>query len=477
MPVSGYRFYVALFWGALVLATQGCARWRSPAPAVVTSRPSASAQLITELRRATDQLQPFCTQSMSCALTIFRERGLGASQVGEYLADKMTAVMSEAGLSLVERSRLDSAIDELKITGQGLISDKTAKSIGALVSADTIIVGTLTVDADIVELHTRGVDSESGKIVKTSDLRFPLAAVPAKLVGQPARTAPQLPLAAPPSEAPAAKVPSRADEPSIAYEDALRASLFGMATYIERVRKSVPALGFATANGSILLGARLRAGEEARLVHAFSAGRTYVILGQANEKSSTVGLRVMSEDGQVTEAAATDPSALLTFTPHNSGEYTLEVTYRGLQPDSTGVVTVAVLRKEGTQVPDASLYASVQAAFDAAHQWRRPRMRQLQLRTGWSYIALVLEPDQAHTMGDFLIVGHDALVAAAADQTAQNIDVSVLNQNSRVIAAEAAAGRSSIVAYGAENQNIRIKTYAQDTARACMVSLLLLDVR
>ncbi len=490
MSESGSQFLPGLCIVGLLIAS-GCARSPAPRGASAPTRPSGG-QLQEALQHATAQLKPFCSQQTSCALTTFQERSVGASQAGEYLADKLTTAMSNAGLSLVERSRLHSAIDELKISGRGLISDSTAKTIGALVGADTIIVGTLTIDADLLELHTRAIDSESGKIVKTHDLQFPLMAMPSGLIGKkvihrhtpspasaPTKLASRSPAPTPPvaqpSSTPVGKIAPA--EPPIAYEADLRSALSGMAAYIGRVQAQLPTLGFATTNGSILLGARLQTGDDARLIHGFSGRRTYVILGQANDASASVGLRVLGSDGRVIEAAATDPSALLTFTPPTSGDYTLEVSYRGQTPDLTGVVTVAVLHKDGVVVPDANLYASIQSAFDSAHRWRRPRLRRLKLRAGWSYVALVLQPDQAHTMGDFLMASHDAVAIAAGDQTARNIDVSVLNQDSRTIAADARFGRASAVAYGAEGQHIRIKTVADDALGACLVSLLLLDAQ
>ena len=88
--------------------------------------------------------------------------------LGQYLSEKIvTALGREGRFDLIERARLDRVMNELKLSSSELISDETASSIGNLIGADAIVIGTLTDLGSGIDLNCRVVAPESGKILGT----------------------------------------------------------------------------------------------------------------------------------------------------------------------------------------------------------------------------------------------------------------------------------------------------------------------
>ncbi len=86
----------------------------------------------------------------------------------EYIVD----VVNKAELyTIVERSALQAAIDEMQIGTSGLVDDTTAAQIGRLAGAEFILISNLIVDDGITYLSTRIVSVESGQVTNTAMLQ------------------------------------------------------------------------------------------------------------------------------------------------------------------------------------------------------------------------------------------------------------------------------------------------------------------
>jgi TolB-like protein len=75
----------------------------------------------------------------------------------------------------VERSRLDSVISELKRSERGELSKDGAVSVGKLLGANNIVLGSVAVSGADYLITARVVDSETGRVVTAADQIFPQA--------------------------------------------------------------------------------------------------------------------------------------------------------------------------------------------------------------------------------------------------------------------------------------------------------------
>ena len=86
----------------------------------------------------------------------------------EYIID----VVNRSGFyTIVERSALQAAIKEMKISSSGMIDDSTAAQIGKLVGAELILVSNLIVDDEITYLSTRIIEVQTGQVRNTAMLQ------------------------------------------------------------------------------------------------------------------------------------------------------------------------------------------------------------------------------------------------------------------------------------------------------------------
>ena len=69
------------------------------------------------------------------------------------------------GITVVERLRLSSVLQEIKLSQAGLTNENIAAKVGNMLGAKTIIVGTVQKMGKLVRVHARLVNVVSGKIV------------------------------------------------------------------------------------------------------------------------------------------------------------------------------------------------------------------------------------------------------------------------------------------------------------------------
>ncbi len=89
-----------------------------------------------------------------------------AFALGELFA---TNLSGEEGIILVERSRIDDVMKELKKVSQGEISVSGAAKLGKLVGASHVLLGTVVSVGANFQITVRIVDSETGVILKATD--------------------------------------------------------------------------------------------------------------------------------------------------------------------------------------------------------------------------------------------------------------------------------------------------------------------
>ncbi len=80
---------------------------------------------------------------------------------------------AQPSIMQVERDRLDTVLAELKKTERGAINPKGAVSVGKLLGASNVVLGSVAPSGAEFLLTARVVDSETGRIVSIADHSFP----------------------------------------------------------------------------------------------------------------------------------------------------------------------------------------------------------------------------------------------------------------------------------------------------------------
>jgi TolB-like protein len=85
--------------------------------------------------------------------------------VAKYVQEDVTTALVNSGqFNVVERSKLQSVLDEFKLAQTGLIDPAGAKQIGKLLGADLILTGTLAATGDEWNVNLRLLNTETGLI-------------------------------------------------------------------------------------------------------------------------------------------------------------------------------------------------------------------------------------------------------------------------------------------------------------------------
>jgi TolB-like protein len=129
-------------------------------------------------------------------------------ELGEYLAENLVTRMGQAdGFDIIERSRLDRVLVESELSGANLLRDDAVISVGKLLGADALVIGTFAELGDELEVNCRLVEVASGRILGTAQAHLNRAKYAALLFPVPAR-APGGSLAASPAAVTQAGAPA-----------------------------------------------------------------------------------------------------------------------------------------------------------------------------------------------------------------------------------------------------------------------------
>ena len=93
-------------------------------------------------------------------------------EVGKYVQEDITTALVNSGqFNVVERLKLQSVLDELKLTQLGLTDPEGAKEVGKLLGANVILTGTLAATGDEWNVNLRLINTESGLITSAFNKR------------------------------------------------------------------------------------------------------------------------------------------------------------------------------------------------------------------------------------------------------------------------------------------------------------------
>lgn len=98
----------------------------------------------------------------------FSPVGNGDKGLGDLLWNRiMAALQGRSDVTLVERQRLDLALEELKLSTTGLVDETARLDLGRLIGAGAMVFGGYQVIGDQMRLDLRLVEVETGKVLRS----------------------------------------------------------------------------------------------------------------------------------------------------------------------------------------------------------------------------------------------------------------------------------------------------------------------
>ncbi len=105
------------------------------------------------------------------------------TEVAKYVQEDLTTALVNSGqFHVVERLKLQSVINELKLSQLGMIDSETAKQAGKLLGADVILTGTLAATGEEWNVNLRIINTETGLIAAAINKRAPLHELKAETI-------------------------------------------------------------------------------------------------------------------------------------------------------------------------------------------------------------------------------------------------------------------------------------------------------
>lgn len=178
----------------IILFVAGCATTTPPAmktslpPKAATkpssydscdSYPSASDDFYQRL----DEMRPAIAGIRNrVAIMPFGDLNGNVTDFGKYMAEEMITRLGNSRIELVERSLLNTALAELKLTNTDLFNQKSTKKFGELTGAGAILTGTVTDMGDAVRVNSRLIETDTGKILNASGVTITKTAAICKMM-------------------------------------------------------------------------------------------------------------------------------------------------------------------------------------------------------------------------------------------------------------------------------------------------------
>ena len=95
----------------------------------------------------------------------------GISSGSSIVAERLTTLLVDRGVSVVERSLLDRVLGEMKLETTGMTDAASAQKLGKMLNADAVVTGSLDDLSDQeTELNARLVRTETGEVLAASTI-------------------------------------------------------------------------------------------------------------------------------------------------------------------------------------------------------------------------------------------------------------------------------------------------------------------
>jgi hypothetical protein len=83
-------------------------------------------------------------------------------ELGKYIAEAISVALTNTDLEVVDRSRLNELLEELKLTEQKLTDPENALKLGQMAGEEFIIIGTATMLDTLVAITVKELDIQKG---------------------------------------------------------------------------------------------------------------------------------------------------------------------------------------------------------------------------------------------------------------------------------------------------------------------------
>jgi hypothetical protein len=97
----------------------------------------------------------------------------GNKDVTTQTTDLMSTELLKLGFDMIERSRLGTVINELKLSNSGLIDDATRRKLGSILGVEAVFIGTISGGEKFYQLkehlNVKFIDVENGKVLWAAD--------------------------------------------------------------------------------------------------------------------------------------------------------------------------------------------------------------------------------------------------------------------------------------------------------------------
>lgn len=119
----------------------------------------------------TDNSQKF--QNKKIVVYEFQDLGGRLKAEGRLIAERLTTKLVRTGeFEVIERGRLESVLQELRLSASGVVDDKTALKAGEILGAGAVITGTLARVDGKFEINARAINVAGGRILTASIARI-----------------------------------------------------------------------------------------------------------------------------------------------------------------------------------------------------------------------------------------------------------------------------------------------------------------
>lgn len=149
----------------------GCVSMPSPASSVPVTESTVNEKIDQLVGQLTQETSLFTGKMF--AVTEFTDASDKKTALTAYLTDLLIDRLSKSGkIHLVERSRLDTVMNELDFSMTGYIEDRSEKLLGRIIGADGIVTGKVIDLGDTLDVKVRLIQTETGKIIATAQVEL-----------------------------------------------------------------------------------------------------------------------------------------------------------------------------------------------------------------------------------------------------------------------------------------------------------------
>ncbi|GHV01754.1 hypothetical protein FACS189485_00690 [Spirochaetia bacterium] len=138
------------------------------APAAPTPKPQGTG-VVGSLQSAADKVMEKIPAAIKIAIVNVSSKD---PDIAEFIANELEYIMVEEGLTLIDRSQLDTIRKEQNLQMSGEVDDKQAVSIGKIAGAGVIITGAVTGTGELRRLRLRALDTQSAQVLSVASEAF-----------------------------------------------------------------------------------------------------------------------------------------------------------------------------------------------------------------------------------------------------------------------------------------------------------------